>query len=56
MKLSIIIPTYNRQKSLERLLDSIVKQTCSKKEFEVIVVDDGSTDQTKRIVSSFSDK
>lgn len=41
---SIVIPSYNRRSSLERLLDALAQQTCGNSEFEVIVVDDGSTD------------
>ena len=40
--LSIIIPIYNSELYLKECLDSLVSQTC--KEFEVILVDDGSTD------------
>jgi glycosyltransferase involved in cell wall biosynthesis len=44
MKLvSVIIPTYNRHDSLLRLLDSLTNQTLAIESFEVIVIDDGST-------------
>ncbi len=49
-KISIIIPTYNEQKDLVNCLESLENQ--SEKDFEVIVVDDGSTDDTKSIVSN----
>lgn len=39
---SIIVPTYNRKVELRRCLDSILKQTIHTKEYEVIIVDDGS--------------
>jgi glycosyltransferase involved in cell wall biosynthesis len=48
---SIIIPSYNRCIQLEATLASILKQTFTN--FEVIVVDDGSTDDTGPMVSSF---
>ncbi len=48
---SIIIPTFNRGFLLQRCLDSLLNQTF--KEFEVIVCDDGSTDNTKEIVNSY---
>jgi glycosyltransferase involved in cell wall biosynthesis len=48
-KLSIIIPTYNRCVLLKRALDSVYKQTFS--EFEVIIVDDGSTDETAEMIA-----
>jgi glycosyltransferase involved in cell wall biosynthesis len=49
--ISVIIPTYNREKSLKRCLRSLENQTF--KDFEVIICDDGSTDNTKKIVNYF---
>lgn len=46
-KVSVIIAAYNSEKYIEKCLDSIFNQTF--KDFEVIVVNDGSTDQTKNI-------
>ncbi len=55
--ISIVIPTYNEQdrlgKSLEKLTGFLDKR---EEEFEVIVVDDASTDQTSQVASSYSDK
>jgi glycosyltransferase involved in cell wall biosynthesis len=48
---SVVIPTYNRAIYLNRALLSLVTQTY--KNFEVIVCDDGSTDNTKEVVDSF---
>jgi glycosyltransferase involved in cell wall biosynthesis len=45
--LSIIIPTFNRWHSLQRTLGSITAQTLDTSFFEIIVVDDGSTDETR---------
>ena len=50
-KVSVIVPTYNRADRLERALNSIVSQTCQ--DFELIVVDDGSTDKTYQLMKSF---
>lgn len=52
MTLSIIIPTYNSEHFLTFLLDSILSQ--SFKDFEMIVVNDGSTDKTAQILSDYS--
>lgn len=52
--LSVIVPCYNRERYIERCLNSIINQTY--KNLEIIVVDDGSTDGTKDIISSISDK
>ena len=52
--ISIIIPMYNSQETIERCLDSIIesKLTC----YEIIVVNDGSTDKSSRIVEGYSKK
>lgn len=52
--ISIIIPTYNRGYSLARSIDSILAQ--SFKEFELIIVDDNSSDDTEKIVASYNDE
>ena len=52
--LSVILPTYNRAAMIERALDSVHRQTVACD--EIIVVDDGSTDYTYDVVSSFSRK
>jgi len=47
LKVSVIIPTYNRKDQLEKLLYSLNNQTLSPSQFEIIVVDDGSSDGTE---------
>jgi glycosyltransferase involved in cell wall biosynthesis len=49
--IGVIIPTHNRKDSLLRTLDSLGQQTFPVNRFEVIVVDDGSTDDTHIIES-----
>jgi len=46
---SVIICTYNRARSLERTLDALAAQTYPPDRFEVMVIDDGSADETKQI-------
>ena len=49
--LSVIIPSYNRRELLRRCLDSLAVQTQDAASFEVVVVDDGSTDGTAEMVA-----
>lgn len=51
---SVILPSYNRKKLLERALDSVINQ--SLKEWELIIVDDGSTDDTFDFVRPFQNQ
>lgn len=55
MYLSVIIPTRNRSKLLGGALKSIKNQSLSIESFEVIVVDNGSNDDTKCIVESYKE-
>jgi glycosyltransferase involved in cell wall biosynthesis len=50
---TVIIPTHNRSKLLKRAIQSVIDQTFSN--FELLVVDDHSSDDTKQIVRSFKD-
>ncbi len=52
-RISVIIPTYNREKLVREAIQSVLRQTYTY--FELIVVDDGSTDNTKAVVNSFQD-
>lgn len=53
--ISVVIPAYNEEKIIGKTLDSLVEQKTSEK-FEVIVVDNNSTDKTVEIVNSYKDK
>lgn len=53
VKISVVIPTYNREKTIRYCLDSVLNQTYSP--IEIIVVDDCSTDMTVPVIKSYSD-
>jgi glycosyltransferase involved in cell wall biosynthesis len=53
-RISAILPTWNRAWYLRRALKALVGQTLERDEFELIVVDDGSTDATHQVVDLFS--
>lgn len=56
LAISIIIPTYNCANHLASVLTSLCQQSLSKNLFEVIVVDDGSSDNTANVVAGFSNQ
>jgi len=58
LKLSVIIPTYNRAQTIERALQSVLNQVLpgAIESMEIIVVDDGSTDETRLKLEPFANK
>ncbi|UUA71389.1 glycosyltransferase family 2 protein [Cellvibrio sp. QJXJ] len=54
MLISIITPTYNREAFLPAAIESVLAQ--SYKEFELIIVDDGSTDNSRELINAYADK
>ena len=54
MKLSIIVPVYNVADYLPKCLDSLLVQDLSQNEYEIIVVNDGSTDNSGKIAEEYS--
>lgn len=53
MFFSIILPTFNRANLIQKAILSVVNQSCS--DWELIIIDDGSTDNTEEVVLSFQD-
>lgn len=49
MKFSIVIPGYNEEKLIDRPIKALLKQSVPRKNFEIIVVDNNSTDKTKQV-------
>jgi len=52
--ISVIIPTFNRAHLLRRAVKSVLNQTYAR--FEVIIINDGSSDDTKEVISQFDDE
>lgn len=50
-KISVIVPVYNTEKYIEKCLESLAKQTMQ--DFEVIIVNDGSTDNSKKVIKDY---
>src|SRR5690606_619186 len=56
MFFSVVIPTYNRAEILKETLESLFNQSVDIRDYEVIVVNDGSTDHTDKVVAAFKRK
>ncbi len=54
MQVSVIITCHNYARYLSRAIRSVINQTIDGKEFEIIVVDDGSTDKTRNVMETYS--
>ncbi|MGB7499878.1 MAG: glycosyltransferase family 2 protein, partial [Moheibacter sp.] len=54
IKVTVIVPVYNTRDYLEKCLDSLVNQTLA--EIEIIVVNDGSTDDSQQIIDRYTEK
>ncbi len=52
--ISVIIPVYNKEKYIDETLTSLLSQTY--KDIEIIIVDDGSTDKTAKIIDAYADR
>lgn len=51
---SVVLPTYNREKSLGKSIESVLNQTYQ--DFELIIVDDGSSDNSKELIQKYFEK
>ena len=52
--LSIVIPAYNEEKLIEVSIKKIISHLKKLRSWEIVVTDDGSTDETSQIVKKFS--
>jgi len=55
IKISVIIPVFNREKYIARCLRSLLNQSMTRKDYELIVINDGSEDNTKEVLNMFKD-
>ena len=53
MLFSIVVPVYNVEKYIEDCLESIIYQIDNEKNYEIILVDDGSTDRSGLICDEY---
>ncbi|TNJ46532.1 glycosyltransferase [Tamlana fucoidanivorans] len=53
MKLSILIPMYNAEKYIGNCITSLINQDVPKDDYEILVLDDGSVDDSVKIVQEF---
>lgn len=56
MFFSVVIPTYNRGDLLKKVLEAFYNQSMDERDYEIIVVNDGGTDNTAQVVNSFKKK
>ena len=53
-RVSVIVPVYNGEDTLKKALDSVLNQSGSSVEVEIIVINDGSTDKTRNVLDSYA--
>lgn len=56
IQISVVIPAFNAQSTIRETLESVFSQTYPSSALEVIVIDDGSTDDTNKILEQYGDK
>ena len=54
--ISVVVPTYNEERNIERCLNSILSQTIPREDYELIVVDGESKDQTREKAERLADR
>ncbi|MBR9706005.1 glycosyltransferase [Candidatus Pacearchaeota archaeon] len=54
--ISVVIPTYNRKDLVTHTIDSLISQNYPTDKYEVIVIDDGSKDETEKVVDGYRER
>ncbi|MBI1897470.1 MAG: glycosyltransferase [Acidobacteria bacterium] len=55
-RVSVVVPTYNRRQMLRDTIESLFRQTLASSEFEILIVDDGSTDDTAEMIAGLRER
>ena len=55
-KISVIVPVYNQEKYIGRCLRSLLDQSLTRTSYEIIVINDGSTDKTIYALELFKEE
>jgi len=55
-KITVIIRSYNSEKFIDKSIQSALNQTISKKLYEILIVDDGSEDNSKQVLLNYKEK
>ncbi|MBM4158357.1 MAG: polyprenol monophosphomannose synthase [Ignavibacteria bacterium] len=53
LKVLVIIPTYNESENILKIIEAVLKNSCSEYEFNVLVIDDNSPDGTSRLIKEY---
>ena len=53
---SVIVPIYNAESTIKRAIDSVINQTIGFDNIELILVDDNSTDNSKKVIEHYANK
>ncbi len=56
LQVSVVVPTYNRPDLLRNCLDALLQQDLEPAAYEIVVVDNAGSDETRRLVESLSDE
>ena len=54
--ISVIIASFNQEKYISRCLRSLISQTISRDKFEIVVINDGSTDRSAAVLGEFANE
>jgi len=54
--ISVIVAAYNQERYLTRCLRSLLAQSFARDKFEIVVINDGSTDHSANVLKEFSDE